>query len=203
MIDLLRSPDAGAALVLQRGRLRIALAGVAVATAFAAIASARLATEIRIQDVVFGPGRSPLIGVLIEALGVDLTAVLVYTVDRAFGYLVLATAFTPIFLWLLGATAVHAAARLRGSRAPLRPFLVLFGYATALSRVPADATAALLGGAGPVGAQLVQAIGLLGLVWLGVVVWRGIVEVMPIRETAFFHLFRAMYIVVRRCTHGH
>lgn len=112
---------------------------------------------------------------LIEALGVDLAAALVYTLVRAFGYLVLATAFTPIFIWLLGATAVHAAARLRGSRAPLRPYLVLFGYGTALSRLPADGAAALLGGAGQVGAQLAQAIGLLGLTWLGVVAWRGIV----------------------------
>ena len=171
MIALARSPGRGVAAVLAGGRFAVALAGVAVASALASIASTRFAGEVPLQDVVFGPRRSPLVGALIDALGVDLTATLVYTLERSFGLLVLATAFTPVLIWLLGATAVHAAARLRGSRAPFGPYLVLFGYATALSRIPAEGAAALFGGEA---GALVQLVGLASLAWLAWVAWRGI-----------------------------
>lgn len=171
---LVRSPRAGVDAVLARGRLSVALAGVLVATALAAASSARFAGEVRVQDVVFGPGRSPLVGALIGALGVDLTAAVVYTLERSFGLLVLASAFTPLFIWVLGATAVHAAARLRGSRARFGPYLTLFGYATALSRIPAEGAALLLGG-GALGAEAVQLVGLAALAWLAFVAWHGVV----------------------------
>jgi len=176
LLALLRAPRGGVSSVLARGRLSVALAGVLVATALAAASSARFASEVRVQDVVFGPGRSPLVGALIGALGVDLTAAVVYTLERSFGLLVLASAFTPLFIWILGATAVHlAAARLRGSRARFGPYLTLFGYATALSRIPAEGAALLLGGGGALGAQAVQLVGLVALAWLAFVAWHGVV----------------------------
>ncbi|GEM_PF-1874916 len=174
-LALVRSPRDGVSAVLARGRPSVALAGVLVATALAAASSARFAGEVRVQDVVFGPGRSPLVGALIDTLGIELTAAVVYLLERSFGLLVLASAFTPLFIWVLGATAVHAAARLRGSRARFGPYLTLFGYATTLSRIPAEGAALLLGGAGALGAGAVQLVGLAALAWLAVVAWHGVV----------------------------
>lgn len=176
LLALARSPRAGVAAVLARGRLLVAIAGVATATAIAALASARFANEVRVEDVVFGPRRTPLVGALVDLLGVDLAATVVLLVERSFPYLVLATAFTPVFVWVLGATAVHAAAGLRDARAPFRPYFTLFGYATALARIPADGAAVLLGGRGAAEAQLAQLVGLVSLGWLALVAWRGVVE---------------------------
>ena len=64
--------------------------------------------------------------------------------------------------------------RLDGARGPFRPILVLFGYATALARIPSDGAAALLGSGPDAGAQLARLIGTAGLVWLAVVAWRAI-----------------------------
>ncbi len=126
------------------------------------------------QDLVFGPGRSPAVGLLIDAIGVALASTVVFLVERSFNALVIATAFTPVFIWLLGASAVHAAARLARTRRPFLPLLVVFGYATALTRVPADLAGALLGTGRGLGPQVAQLAGLLALLWLCVIVWRAI-----------------------------
>ena len=54
------------------------------------------------------------------------------------------------------------------------PLFVLFGYATALTRIPGDAAAAILGNGVGLGSQVAQLVGTAGLVWLGVITHRGI-----------------------------
>ena len=173
--DLLRSPREGTAAVLSRGSLLAALAGVAVASAASAAAAARFAGEVRVQDVVFGPDRAPVVDVLIGGLGVELTAAVVYLLERAFPWLLLATAFTPLFIWLLGASAIHGAARMLGARAPFRAMLVLAGHATAVARLPAEAAALLLGaGGGGAAPRIAQLIGIASFAWLALVAWHGV-----------------------------
>ncbi|CAN5178418.1 hypothetical protein BH18CHL2_BH18CHL2_09400 [soil metagenome] len=92
---------------------------------------------------------------------------MVYLLERSWSALIAATALTPIFIWLLGSTAVHAAARLGGSRARFAPLLAFFGHATALVRVPADLAAILA----PAAAGLV---GVVSTVWLGYFAWQAI-----------------------------
>ncbi len=52
--------------------------------------------------------------------------------------------------------------------------LILFGYAAALTRIPADAAAAILGSGQSPGAPFAQLIGTACLVWLAMIVWRAI-----------------------------
>jgi len=77
-------------------------------------------------------------------------------------------------VWILGATAVQAAARLDGIRRPFGPMFVFFGYATALTRIPADGAAALLGSGKAPGAPFAQLIGTVCLGWLAFLLWRAI-----------------------------
>src|SRR5207245_4003848 len=70
--------------------------------------------------IVFGSTRSAIVDTLLVAIGVERTAVLVYVLQRSFDALVVAAAITPIFLWLLGSSAIHAAARFRGVRSEER-----------------------------------------------------------------------------------
>jgi len=93
-------------------------------------------------------------------------------------------------VWILGSTAVHAAARIDGARRPLRPMLVLFGYATAITRIPADGAAALLGSGRSPGAPVAQLIGSACLFWLAIIAWRAI-EIhyaLPARRAAIVFL---------------
>lgn len=175
LIALVRSPRLGAIAVLERGRLGLALALVAVATAVSAVRAARFAADVPVQTVVFGDERIALIDVLLSTLGRDLTSVVVYLIERSWSALIVASAFTPILIWLLGASAVHAAALLgRTARRPFLPMLVLFGYATALAWVPGDLAGSALGTGRGAGAQLAALVGAAGLGWLAVLVWRGI-----------------------------
>ena len=86
-----------------------------------------------------------------------------------------ASALTPLFIWLLGSSAVHAAAGLRGVRGrPYVPMLVLFAYAELVYQLPTSLAALVFGlGRGP-GASLATALGFVMLVWLAAVVYRGI-----------------------------
>jgi len=111
---------------------------VACATVLALVAALRAAELTPFEDVVYGDRRSPAITALLETLVRDRTAVVVYLLQRSWSALIVATALTPLFFWVLGSTAVHASARLGGIRRPFgRPF-VLFGYAAAFARIPAD-----------------------------------------------------------------
>ena len=177
MIDLLtlaRSPRRGAAAILAGGQLPIAVALVLAATAVAAVNAARFAADVPVASILYGETRSPAIVALIDALGRDRAAVIGYLIEQVWTALIVVTAFSPLFVWLLGSTAVHAAARIDGVRRPLRPMLIFFGYATALTRIPADGAAALLGSGQSAGAPLAQLIGTVCLAWLAVMVWRAI-----------------------------
>lgn len=173
VLALLRSPREGTAAVLERGRLPLASAAVALATVIAAANVARFSAEVPVQDVMFGPGRSPLVGSLLSLVGRDLTAVVLHLVERSWAALLVVTALGPLWIWLLGASAIHAAARLTGGGRPFGPILVLMGLATGISRIASDGAAFLLGGRG-VGAAAAQAVGLAALLWLGLVAVRGI-----------------------------
>lgn len=174
IIALARSPSAGAQVVLARGRLLSAVLLVLAATLVSGLGAVRISGETYLDDLFFGATRHPLISAMLETLGTDRTAVVIYLVQRSFDAILVATAVTPIFVWLLGSSAVQASARLAGIRRPYLPLLVFFGYAAALTLIPANATTLALGTGSTVGAQIAQLVGLVCLVWLGVLAYRGV-----------------------------
>jgi hypothetical protein len=170
LLALLRAPRRGAAAVLATGRLSIAVGLVILATAVAAVGAARYAADFPVSDFLFGDTRSPLVTTLIEQLGRDRAAIIGYLIEQIWTAVIVVTAFSPLLVWILGSTAIHAAARLDGVRRPFRPLFVVFGYATAVTRIPADGASTLLGSASPIASL----IGTICLVWLGVIAWRAI-----------------------------
>ena len=162
------------ALVLASGRLPVALGLVLLATAVAAVSAARFAADVPVSSVLYGPDRSPAIATLIETLGVDRAAVIGYLIEQAWTAVIVVTAFSPLLVWVLGATAVQAAARLDGIHRPFRPMFIFVGYTTALTRIPADGAAAILGSGKAAGAPLAQLVGTLCLGWLAFLLWRAI-----------------------------
>ena len=174
ILALARSPSAGAPIVLARGRLLSAVLLVLAATCVSALGAVRLSSETYLDDLFFGATRHPLVSAMLEALGTDRTAVVVYLVQRSFDAVLVATGVTPIFVWLLGSSAVQASARLAGIRRPYLPLLVFFGYAAALTLIPANVATLVLGTGATIGAQIAQLIGLACLVWLLVIAYRGV-----------------------------
>jgi hypothetical protein len=165
-------PRAFAAWALHAGTFW-GLACIPIAMAFSTLGAYRLAQTVHVDDIVFGPTRSAIIDALLLAIGVERTAVLVYVLQRSFDALVLAAALTPIFLWLLGSSAIHAAARFRGLRGrPYRPLLVLFALATLVYQLPTSLAGIVFAG-GPL-AAIVDVVGTVMLVWFAVVVYRAI-----------------------------
>lgn len=174
IIALARSPSRGAPIVLARGRLLSAVLLVLAATLVSGLGAVRVSGETYLDDLFFGATRHPLITAMLQTLGTERTAVVIYLIQRSFDAVLVATAVTPIFVWLLGSSAVQASARLAGIRRPYLPLLVLFGYAAALTLIPAN-TATLILGTGPtVGAQIAQLIGVACLVWLALIAYRGV-----------------------------
>ena len=161
-------------MALATGRLPVALGLVVVSTLVAAVSAARFAGDVPVSSVLYGADRSPVIATLIDTLGVDRTAVISYLIEQAWTAVIVVTAFSPLLVWVLGATAVQAAARLDGIRRPFGPMFVFFGYATALTRIPADGAAAILGSGKAAGAPLAQLIGTVCLGWLAFLLWRAI-----------------------------
>ena len=150
------------------------LACVPIAMVFSILSAYRLSQTVRVDDIVFGPTRSAIVDTLLVAIGVERTAVLVYVLQRSFDALVVAAALTPIFLWLLGSSAIHAAARFRGVRGrPYRPLLVLFGYAELVYQVPTSLAGIVFAGS-PL-TPLADAVSVVMLVWFALVVHRAIV----------------------------
>lgn len=174
LLDLVRAPGRGVPTLLARGKLWVAAGLVVLSTAVAAVSAARFAADVPVSAILYGTDRSPAIATLIETLGRDRAAVIGYLVEQIWTVVIIVTAFSPIFVWILGATAVHAAARLDGLRRPLRPMFVFFGYATALTRIPADGAAAILGSGKAPGAAVAQVAGILCLGWLAFLAWRAI-----------------------------
>ncbi len=174
IVALARSPSAGAPIVLARGRLLSAVLLVFAATLVSGLGAVRMSGETYLDDLFFGATRHPIITAMLQTIGTERTAVLIYLVQRSFDAILVATAVTPIFVWLLGSSAVQASARLAGIRRPYLPLLVFFGYAAALTLIPANAASLALGSRATVGAQFAQLIGLVCLVWLGVIAYRGV-----------------------------
>jgi hypothetical protein len=174
LLALARSPSSGAPIVLARGRLLSAVLLVLAATCVSALGAVRISGETFVDDIFLGATRHPLVTAMLQTIGTDRTAVVIYLVQRSFNAVVVATAVTPIFVWLLGSSAVQASARLAGIRRPYLPLLVFFGYAAALTLIPANAATLALGTGATVGSQVAQLIGLACLVWLGVIAYRGV-----------------------------
>jgi hypothetical protein len=150
-----------------------ALACIALAMVFSTLGAYRISQSVRVEDIVFGPTRSAIVDTLLVAIGVERTAVLVYVLQRSFDALLVAAALTPIFLWLLGSSAIHAAARFRGVRGrAYLPLLVLFAYAELVYQVPTSLAGIAFAG-GPLGG-LVDVVSVVMLGWFAVVVHRGI-----------------------------
>jgi hypothetical protein len=165
-------PKAFAAWALDASTLG-GLACVPIAMVFSTASAYRLSQTVHVDDIVFGPTRSAIVDTLLLAIGVERTAVLVYVLQRSFDALVVAAALTPIFLWLLGSSAIHAAARFRGLRGhPYRPFLVLFGYAELVYQLPTSLAGIAFAG-GPL-TPIADVISVVMLVWLAFVVHRAI-----------------------------
>src|SRR5882762_9563924 len=175
------------------------LACVPIAMVFSTLSAYRLSQTVRVDDIVFGPTRSAIVDTLLLAIGVERTAVLVYVLQRSFDALVVASALTPIFLWLLGSSAMHAAARLRGARGhPFIPLLVLFAYAELVYQAPTSLAGIIFGAQGA-GAQLATALSLVMLVWFGMVIYRGIelhYEVPGDRARAIFVMGALVFYLV-------
>lgn len=174
LVALARSPSAGAPVVLARGRLLSAVLLVLAATLVSGLGAVRISGETYLDDLFYGATRHPLITAMLQTLGTERTAVVIYLMQRSFDAILVATAVTPIFVWLLGSSAVQASARLAGIRRPYLPLFILFGYAAALTLIPANAATLLLGTGPTVGAQVAQLIGVACLIWLGVIAYRGV-----------------------------
>jgi hypothetical protein len=174
IVALARSPSAGAPIVLARGRLLSAVLLVLAATLVSGLGAVRISSETFVDDLFLGATRHPIVTAMLQMLGTERTAVVIYLVQRSFDAVLVAAAVTPIFVWLLGSSAVQASARLAGIRRPYLPLLVFFGYAAALTLIPANVATLVLGAGATVGAQIAQLIGLACLVWLGAIAYRGV-----------------------------
>jgi hypothetical protein len=172
LITLARSPRRGVPLVLTRGSALLAFGLMTVASIASAMAASRVAAITSANDLFFAGTRQPWVQTMIDQLGPERTAVILYLVQRSFDAVIVATAITPLFVWLLGSSAIHASARIAGLRRPYGPFLVFFAYATALTLIPANVATLLLGAGG--GASIASAIGWACLLWLGVIAFRAI-----------------------------
>lgn len=171
---LMRSPRAGVERVLAAPNTIVALVLMTVACVTSALVAVRIGTETDVNELFFAGTREPLVQVMIDALGPQRTAVVLYLVQRSFDAVVVATAISPLFYWLLGSTAIHASARLAGARRPYRPMLLLFAYAAPLTLVPANLATLALGVGRGVGPQIASLVSIACLVWLLYIAHRAI-----------------------------
>jgi hypothetical protein len=174
LIALARSPRTGVPLVLTSGSALLAFVLMTIASVASALAAVRVAEATDVNALFFAETRQPWVQTLIDQLGPDRTAVILYLIQRSFDAVIVATAISPLFVWLLGSSAIHASARLGGIRRPYGPFLVFFAYATALTLVPASIATLVFGAGQSPGAGIAGAIGWACLLWLGVIAFRAI-----------------------------
>ena len=174
LVTMARSPQGGARAALDHGSARLAFVLLAFASLASALSAARIAQATNVNDLFFAQTRQPWVQTLIDQLGPERTAVILYLVQRSFDAVIVATAFSPIFVWLLGSSAIHASARIAGIRRPYRPLLVLFAYATALTLIPANIATLVLGAGEGAGPRLASAIGWACLLWLGLLAFRAV-----------------------------
>lgn len=168
-------PRSGVLDVLADGRALGGLLAVALACAVAALNTARFAEATSVSDLAYGPQRSPLVSLLLDSLGTARTAVVVYLVEQAWQAVLAVTAVGPLLVWLLGATAVHAAARLADAGRPFWRFGVFASFATGLALVPSGIVSLALEAdpRSPL-AAIGRLIGLTLLLWLAFLYYRGI-----------------------------
>ena len=171
---LMRSPRAGVERVLASPNMIVAFVLMALACVTSTLVAVRIGTEVDVNELFFAGTREPLVQVMIDALGPQRTAVVLYLVQRSFDAVVVATAIAPLFYWLLGSTAIHASARLAGARRPYRPMLLLFAYAAPLTLVPANLATLALGVGKGVGPQLASLVSIVCLAWLLYIAHRAI-----------------------------
>lgn len=179
---LVAHPREGARGVLAEGRLAVGSVAVLLACAVASLNVSRFAAAVPFEQVVYGPERSPVVGALLESIGTARTAVLVYLGERVWAAALVLTALGPLVVWLLGSSAVLAAAALVARGPRVGRFFVYAGYATALALLPSS-LAALAFEADP-RAPLAVASRLLGLglfLWLGFLFYRGIQSCFQVR----------------------
>jgi hypothetical protein len=175
-IALARSPRAGVDVALARGSALLAFVLMAIASVAATVAAARVAGTIDLNELFFAGTRQAWVQTMIDQLGPERTAVLLYLVQRSFDAIIVATAISPLFVWLLGSSAIHASARLAGIRRPYGPLLIVFAYATALTLVPASLATLTIGagGASTLGGRIAGLISWACIGWLGVIAYRAI-----------------------------
>jgi hypothetical protein len=173
-LTLARSPRAGVPLVLARPSIWHAFLLMALASLTSTLAAARIGGATDVNALFFAGTREPLVQAMIDGIGPQRTAVVLYLVQRSFDAVVVATAMSPLFYWLLGSTAIHASARLAGVRPPFRPLLLLFAYATPLTLVPANLATLALGVGNGVGPQIASVVSLVCIGWLLVIAHRAI-----------------------------
>lgn len=160
--------------ILARPNALLAFLLMATASVTSTLVAARAGSTIDTNALFFADTREPFVQVMIDALGPQRTAVVLYLVQRAFDAVIVATALSPLFYWLLGSTAIHASARLAGRRAPFGPLLLLFAYATAVALVPGNLASLVLGAGRGVGPLIASLVGIACLGWLLFVAHRAI-----------------------------
>ena len=147
----------------------VAFALMCVAVVTSTLVAAQVGSQVDVNDLFFAGRRAPFVQTMVDTLGPQRTAVVLYLVQRSFDAVVVATAFSPLFYWLLGSTAVQAAARIAGARRPFTPLLLFFAYATAVTSIPANVAAIVLGvgkGVGPTIATLIAYVSLAALLFI-------------------------------------
>ena len=152
----------------------LAFVVMAIATLTSTLVAAQVGAQTDVNELFFAGTRAPFVQAMIDGLGPQRTAVVLYLLQRSFDAIVIATAFSPLFYWLLGSTAVHASARLAGRSRPFTPVLYLFAYATALTNVPANVAALALGVGKGIGPSIATLVAYLCLAWLLLIAHRGI-----------------------------
>jgi len=173
-VRLARSPSA-AREVLANGSFAAGLVAVAVTCALAAASTVRFGGSVSVSDLVYGPQRTPLVNTMLEVLGTARTAVVVYLAEQVWSVALVATSLAPLFFWFLGATAVHAAARMFGAVRPFRRYATYAAYATAVALIPANlASLALEADPRSTLAALGRFLGFALVLWLGLLHYRGI-----------------------------
>lgn len=204
-VALIRRPRDAVPGVLGEGRLAVGCAGIAVACAVAALDTTRFASVVTLSDLVYGPERTPAVTFLLDTLGTARAAVVVYLVQQAWTAVLLITAAGPVLAWLLGASAVHAAARIASAGRSFGRFSVFAAYITTLSLI-ASGLSTFIFEADPLApVAVVGRIVTFALVlWLGWLYYRGIrvyYEVAPSRAllilivaVTLFYLVPAMLI---------
>ena len=174
LIALARSPRIGVDLALARGSALLAFVLMAIASVASAMAAARVAESTNLNELFFAGTRQPWVQAMVDQIGPERTAVLLYLLQRSYDAVIIATAISPLFVWLLGSSAIHASARLAGIRRPYAPLLIMFAYATALTLVPSSLATLALGSGPTVGARIAGLIGWVCVVWLGVIAYRAV-----------------------------